>query len=177
MHVIISARGLTVSSTYKDAVTRKLTKLEPILPKIVEMKVVLSKEKHRRTAALTVVAKKHTLRSVETAGDLAAAVDMAIDALVRQGRALKERLKDRKGATARRQPLSLGDGGPRSEPGAALPNVPVTQVPLKPMSVVEAVEELRASGDDCLLFTNPMTDAVSALYRRRGGGFGLIESQ
>src|SRR6266545_3744258 len=112
MQVIISARGLTVSKTYKDAVTAKLTKLEPILPKIVEMKVVLSKEKHRRTAALTVVAKKHTLRSVETAGDLA-----------------------------------------------------------------DAVEQLRASGDECLLFTNAMTDSVSVIYRRRGGGFGLIESQ
>ena len=177
MQVIISARGLTVSKTYKDAVTAKLTKLEPILPKIVEMKVVLSKEKHRRTAALTVVAKKHTLRSVETAGDLAAAVDMAIDALFRQGRALKERLKDRKGATARRQPLSLLDGGPRSGTGAAPPNVAVTQVPLKPMSVVDAVEQLRASGDECLLFTNAMTDSVSVIYRRRGGGFGLIESQ
>ncbi len=67
MQVIISARGLTVSKTYKDAVTAKLTKLEPILPKIVEMKVVLSKEKHRRTAALTVVAKKHTGRRGRTA--------------------------------------------------------------------------------------------------------------
>src|SRR6266540_2237705 len=140
MQVIISARGLTVSKTYKDAVTAKLTKLEPILPKIVEMKVVLSKEKHRRTAALTVVAKKHTLRSVETAGDLAAAVDMAIDALFRQGRALKERLNNRKGATARRQPLSLPDGGSGSGAGGALPDVPVSQVPLKPMLLVDAVE-------------------------------------
>ena len=175
MQVIISARGLTVSKTYKDAVTQKLTKLEPMLPKIVEMKVVLSKEKHRRTAALTVVAKKHTLRSVETAGDLAVAVDMAIDALFRQGRALKERLKDRKGATVWRQPLPPPDGGPGT--GGARPDVPASQVPLKPMSVVDAVEQLRASGDECLLFTNVTTDSVSVLYRRRGGGFGLIESQ
>jgi len=174
MQVIISARGLTVSKTYKDAVTHKLTKLEPMLPKIVEMKVVLSKEKHRRTAALTVVAKKHTLRSVETAGDLAVAVDMAIDALFRQGRALKERLKDRKGATVRRQPLPP-DGGPGT--GGAPPDVRASQVPVKPMSVVDAVEQLRASGDECLLFTNATTDSVSVLYRRRGGGFGLIESQ
>jgi ribosome hibernation promoting factor len=176
MQVIISARGLTVSKTYKDAVTRKLAKLEPILPKIVEMKVVLSKEKHRRTAALTVVAKKHTLRSVETSGDLAVSVDMAIDALLRQGRALKERLKDRKGAAVRRLPLPLPEGEPGTG-GGEVPDLRVSQVPLKPMSVAEAAEQLRVGGDECLLFTNSTTDSVSVLYRRRGGGFGLIESQ
>ncbi len=172
MQVIISARGLTVSKTYKDAVTSKLAKLEPMLPKIVEMKVVLSKEKHRRTAALTVIAKKHTLRSEETAGDLAVAVDMAIDALVRQAKALKERLKDRKGRSARRQP------GPVTVAGVEpMPTVVMSQIPLKPMSLAEAVDQLRASGDECLLFTNALTDSVSVLYRRRGGGLGLIEPQ
>jgi Sigma 54 modulation/S30EA ribosomal protein C terminus len=43
--------------------------------------------------------------------------------------------------------------------------------------LVDAVEQLRASGDECLLFTNAMSDSVSVIYRRRGGGFGLIESQ
>lgn len=172
MPVIISARGLTVSKTYKDAVTRKLAKLEPMLPKIVEMKVVLSKEKHRRTAALTVIAKRHTLRSEETAGDLAVAVDMAIDALIRQAKALKERLKDRKGRSARRQPVPVTVSG-----AGAVPGVVVNPVPLKPMSLVAAVEQLRASGDECLLFTNAGTDSVSVLYRRRGGGLGLIEPQ
>jgi putative sigma-54 modulation protein len=174
MQVIISTRGLTVSKTYKDAVSGKLAKLEPMLPKIVEMKVVLSKEKHRRTAAITVVAKKHTLRSEETAGDLAAAVDMAVDALIRQGKALKERLKDRKGRNARRQPRLVL---PAAVEAVATPPVAVRQIPLKPMSVAEAVEQLQVSGDECLLFTNAGTAAVSVLYQRRGGGLGLIEPQ
>ncbi len=55
MQVIFSTRGMTISKTYKDALTRKLSKLEPLLP-IIETKAVLSKEKHRRTAALTLVA-------------------------------------------------------------------------------------------------------------------------
>ena len=95
MVVIISARGMTVSKTYKDTLARRLARLEPMLPKIVEAKIVLSKEKHRRTASLTLRAKDRTLRSVETAGDLAVAVDNAVDALVRQVRAIKDRLKNR----------------------------------------------------------------------------------
>ena len=41
-----------------------------MFPAITEVKVVLSREKHRRTAALTLMAKGHTFRSEETAGDL-----------------------------------------------------------------------------------------------------------
>src|SRR5262247_2669865 len=104
MQAIISARGLSISNTYKDALTHRLAKLQPLFPNIVEAKIVLSREKHRRTAALTLVTKRHTFRSEETAGDLAVAVDMAIDALARQVREMKDRVKNRKARHGRRLP-------------------------------------------------------------------------
>jgi putative sigma-54 modulation protein len=168
MQVIFSTRGMTISRTYKDALTRKLSKLEPLLP-IIETKAVLSKEKHRRTAALTLVTKRHTFRSEETAGDLAAAVDMAVDALARQVREMKDRVKNRKARHARRPGLALPPGEP-----AAL-DVTVRRVPLKPMSVEDAATELGQGRDDFVVFTNASTDAVNVLYRRADGGLGLVE--
>ena len=91
MQVIISTRGMTVSRTYKDELTRKLAKLEPLLPALVETRAVLSKEKHRRTAALTLLARRRAFRSRETAPDLEAAVDRAVHALRRQVRETKAR--------------------------------------------------------------------------------------
>jgi putative sigma-54 modulation protein len=169
MQAIISARGLSISKTYKDALTRRLAKLEPMFPAITEVKVVLSREKHRRTAALTLMAKGHTFRSEETAGDLEMAVDMAVAALARQVREAKDRVKNRKARSA-----------PRRTPGTARPSdadadVAVERVPLKPMPLADAVEQLRRSADEFLVFANDKTDAVSVLYRRRDGGFGLIE--
>jgi putative sigma-54 modulation protein len=169
MQAIISARGLSISKTYKDAVTRRLAKLEPLFPGITEVKVVLSKEKHRRTAALTLVAKGHTFRSQETAGDLEMAVDMAVAALGRQVREMKDRVKNRKARSApRRTPSARSAGGDAAD-------VVVERVPLKPMPVGDAVEQLRRSADEFLVFANERTEAVSVLYRRRDGGFGLIE--
>src|SRR5262249_20143289 len=111
-------RGLSISKTYKDGLTRRLSKLEPMFPKITEVKIVLSKEKHRRTAALTLVAKHHTFRSEETAGDLETAVDMAVHALGRQVRDMKDRLKNRKAAAApRRAPAPAGRRGGRAGAG------------------------------------------------------------
>ena len=91
MQVIISARGLTVSRTYKDVLTRKLAKLEPMLPALVATRAVLSQEKHRRTAALTLVTRRRAFRSRETASDLELAVDRAVEALRRQVRETKAR--------------------------------------------------------------------------------------
>src|SRR4029453_13634734 len=91
MQVIISTRGMTTSRPDKDEITRKLSKLEPLLPAVVETRAVLSKEKHRRTAALTVVARSRSFRSQETAPALSAAVDRAVHALRRQVRETKTR--------------------------------------------------------------------------------------
>lgn len=91
MQVIISTRGMTVSRTYKDALTRKLAKLAPMLPALVATRAVLSKEKHRRTAALTLLARRRAFRSRGTAPDLEAAVDRAVEALRRQVRDTKAR--------------------------------------------------------------------------------------
>src|SRR5262249_49647484 len=145
MRVIFSTRGMTISDTYKDALTRKLSKLEPLLP-IIETKAVLSREKHRRTAALTLVAKRHTFRSEETAGDLAVAVDRAVDALARQVREMKDRVKNRKARHARRRGSET-----RADAAAAL-DVAVRRVPVKPMSVEEAAAELGRGPDDFVVF-------------------------
>jgi putative sigma-54 modulation protein len=170
MQAIISARGLSISKTYKDALTRRLAKLEPMFPKIAEARIVLSKEKHRRTAALTLVAKHRTFRSEETAGDLETAVDMAFDALARQVREMKDRLKNRKAAAApRRAPA------PVAARAGEDPDLVVSRVPLKPMSLADAVEQFRSSDGEFLVFANAVTDAVGVLYRRRDGALGLIE--
>jgi len=82
---------MTVSRTYKDELTRKLAKLEPMLPALVATRAILTREKHRRTAALTLVARARAFRSRETAPDLAVAVERAVLALRRQVRETTKR--------------------------------------------------------------------------------------
>lgn len=170
MQVIISARGMTISRTYKDFVTQKLAKLDRLLPKIIEAKLVLSKEKHRRTAGLTLIAKNHTFRSEETAEDLAAAVDMTVEAIRRQVRQVKDRVKTHKARRAPERAAPAAEAASLGEPG-----VVVRQVAPKPMSVEEAVDQFHLGRDQFLVFTNALTEVVNVLYRRRDGGLGLIE--
>ncbi len=179
MRYIISGHGVAVPPAFRQMVERKVGKLARILPKIIEAKVMLSAEKYRRTAHITLVAKRRIFSSEETAGDLAAAVDLAVDALTRQVRQVKDRLRQRKPRASRRRPGPRPEAGEAPLPGeaeAAPPPLVVSRrVAAKPMSVEEAVMQLGLRDDQFLVFTNAATETVNVLYRRKKGGLGLIE--
>jgi ribosomal subunit interface protein len=170
MRVIISARGLTVSPTYRAHLQERIEKIARLSPKATEARVVLARERNLRTAGVTLVAKLHTFRSEETAPDLAAAVDAALAALTRQVRQLKDRIQTHK--PPRKSPRAVAwRGAAEGEPSE---NIEITPVPAKPMSVEEALEQFRMSRDPFFAFTNAVSGVVNVLYRRRGG-LGLIE--
>lgn len=173
MQVIISGRGVVVPAAFRTRISQKVEKLARILPKIHEAKVVLSAEKYRRTAELTLLGKGRTFHSEETAPNLAAAVELAVDALRRQVRQTKDRLRQRK---PRLSPRRMPARGPREKgEGGGGPVVVPRQVTPKPMSVEEAAMQLRLRRDQFLVFTNAATDALNVLYRRTDGTLGLIE--
>jgi len=169
MQVLISARGLSISATYRASLQARVAKAAGRVPKPIEARVMLTRERNRRTAAITLLAKHHTFRSEETSLDLAAAVDAALAALTRQVRQLKDRIRGHKPAARKTlQRMSR-------ERDAAAPALEVRQVPIKPMSVEEAVEQIGLGAEPFVVFTNARTDTMNILYRRRSGGYGLIE--
>jgi len=178
MQFIISGRGVTVGPALRARVERKVGKLTRILPKILEARVVLSAEKYRRTAELTLLATRRTFRSEETADDLSSAIDRAVEALERQVRRTKERLQGWKsrqssaGMGTRPTLTSPSSGDGLGEEGLGL--VPRRLVS-KPMSVEEAVMQFRLGKDQFLVFTNSSSKRVNVLYRKNNGTMGLIE--
>jgi len=170
MQVLISARGLTISATYRAGLQERVAKAAGRVPKPIEARVMLTRERNRRTAAITLLAKHHTFRSEETALDLAAAVDAALAALTRQVRQLKDRIRGHKPAARKSLQAMRADID-----AAGAPVLEARQVPIKPMSVEEAVEQIGLGHEPFFVFTNARTDTMNILYRRRGGGYGLVE--
>jgi len=178
MRLIVSGRGVTVGPALRARVERKVGKLAGILPKILEARVVLSLEKYRRTAELTLLAKRRTFRSEETADDFSSAIDRAVEVLERQVRRTKERLRGRKSRQSLSRvkthrtlaSLSSGDGF-REEAVDLLPRRLVS----KPMSVDEAVMQFGLGKNQFLVFTNSLSKRVNVLYRKNDGTMGLIE--
>ena len=55
--------------------------------------------------------------------------------------------------------------------------VKTKQFTIKPMSPEEAALQLELVGHDFFVFRNDESDDVNVIYRRRDGGYGLIEPQ
>ncbi len=148
-----------------------------------ELKVVLTLEKFRNIAEIFV--NSGTLKNTSSAEseDMHTAIDRAIDSVIKQ----LKRQTEKKIKTKRRSSIrSKGEIVSQIEP-EALPmkidetkdieeteNIRVERAPSKPMSVAEAVLQLRVSDMDFLMFRNSETDEINVIYKRKGRGVGLF---
>lgn len=189
----LAGRGVSVSPALQRRIEAKIGKVERILPKLIEARVVLATERYRHLVEVTLQAKGRPFHVEGAASSFPAALDQALAHLARQVRRRKERVVGhKKSARARRRPApapaearrAQGDEAPTGsrtprEPqglqGLQLPQVVVRQTNAKPMSLEEAVDQLRLRNDGLLVFRNARTRVVNVLRRRADGTVELVE--
>ena len=180
MRLVLTGRHVDITPGIRRLVDRKLVRLERLLGNaIVSSQVVLSVEKNRYHADVSVHVRGDHVLSGRTAGiTWTAALTGAIEKIRHQATKLKGKWAERKrrGAPAR---LGTAPTDIAAETPASLgPRiVRVSRAQFKPMSIESAAMELAASGDPFLLFRNVETDGLSVLVRRSGGAFGLVEPE
>jgi len=121
----------------------------------------------------TIWTKGPVIRAKERSHDMKASIDLLVDKLERQAQRLHD--KRRKNHGRNHHPLAGVPAAPADE--EASPIVKTKQFEVKPMGAEEAVLQLELIGHDFFMFVNAETDAVNVVYRRRDGGYGLIEPQ
>jgi putative sigma-54 modulation protein len=176
MVVLLAGRGgVSVSPDLQRRIQGKIAKMQRLLPKLTEARVVLATERYRHLAEVTLRAKRARFHVEGEAADFHAAVDQALAALAAQIRKKKERVTAKKPRPSRRGPKGLppASGGP--EPGDETASVTVRRTNAKPMSLEEAVDQLRLRGDGLLVFRNARTRSVNVLQRLADGTVELVE--
>lgn len=180
--VEIFSRNLEVTDHIKDYVTKKAGKLGRYLPELNDVRVDLAYIKSARNAndrmvaQITTYARRAILRTEERDDDLLAAFDSALDKMQRQ----LERYKGRH-YHGRGDGRSAAEVPPppkiEEEPEAEMPTVARRkQFKVTPMKEGEAIEQMRLLGhDNFFIFYNIETNAITVLYRRRDGTYGVIE--
>jgi len=174
MDIALSGRGVDVSVALRRRVETKVAKVTRFLPKITEARIVLGLERHRHVAELTLQAKGTTLRAEAAANDFYTAVDLAVDNLERQVRRRKDRLRSPKPRQSRRVARPSA-GTASAAPADESAGVVVRRLSTKPMSVDEALEQMRGRKDPVLVFTNARSRAVNVLHRRPDGQLELVQ--
>ncbi|OGX29803.1 MAG: ribosomal subunit interface protein [Omnitrophica WOR_2 bacterium RIFCSPLOWO2_12_FULL_51_24] len=184
MNVVITGRHFDVTEGIKSHINDKIVKLDKFYHKILEAHVILSVEKFRHVAEITVIGKQIKVTATETTSDMYASIDKAIASLEKQLRKLHDKVKEHrvKGSAGRIQEIAVRSlsaikGVFRPEKETYGPKIVETQrVAEKPMSVEEAVEELRISNSEFIVFRSAEENRINVIYKRKDGDFGLIKT-
>jgi putative sigma-54 modulation protein len=140
--------------------------------------VILTAEKHRRTAEITLKVRDHVLVGISETADARLSINGALDRLKRQAVRLVERRRSRK---RRPRPTTsvllniLRTGAAEKKEEGKI--IETERIPIKPLSVEGAVNKLDSNHRGLVIFRNLETDRVNVLYRRDDGNLGLIEPE
>ena len=177
MRLHVKGKNLEVSESIRSYAEEKLGKLGRKLADPTQVELELSLERNpsiaaKHVAEATIWTKGPTLRAREASPDMKASIDQLVDKLERQVTRYRQkrqrgRTRDNGGAPVEANPEGRGE----SEP----PIVKTKQFAVKPMSPEEAVLQLDLIGHDFFVFRNAESGEVNVVYRRRDGGYGLIE--
>src|SRR5262245_31750306 len=167
--------GVSVSPDLRRRIEAKIGKMQRLVPKITEARVVLATERYRHLAEVTLRAKRATFHGEGEAADFHAAVDQALATLSAQIRRRKDRVTGRKPRPSRVRRARLPGVGSPPEPAGEGRLVVVRRANVKPMSLDEAVDQLHLRADGLLVFRNARTRTVNVLRRRSDGTVELVE--
>ncbi|MGH7369462.1 MAG: ribosome hibernation-promoting factor, HPF/YfiA family, partial [Candidatus Methylomirabilaceae bacterium] len=155
----------------------KVVRLQRFVDRITSAHVVLSIQKHRQIAEVTLHVRDLTIRGEESSHDLYCAIDLVADKLERQILRYKEKIVAHVGrAWGRSHPR----GGPSLAEAERLPEegpriVRTKRFAVKPLSPEEASVHMELLGHTFFVFRNARTQEVNVVYRRQDGDYGLIE--
>lgn len=177
MKFTITGKKLEVSEELRAYAEKKVGKIERLFRSgDSEAFITFSRERGRYTAEVTLKNNGMFYRVSETTGDMFASIDSACASIERQIRKNKTRLakKLRDGAFEREVQPDFLPADDAAEAGA-FEIVRRKRFPIKPMSVEEAILQMDLLEHTFFVFRDVAADgAVSVVYRRKDGGYGLI---
>ncbi len=177
LQITVTFRHVDPTPALRSYAEEKLERIKKYLRRPIDAHVILSIEKERHVAEITLQADHVTMFAKEETHDLYSAIDLALDKLEHQAQKLKTKRREHKGA-GRGEPAEVHTSVLAAEPpnpGGERRVVRTQRVPAKPLAIEEAVEQLADSGDEFLVFTNASNSRVAVIYRRHDGDYGLIE--
>jgi len=186
MRLNIRGRSGQVPVGLREYAEKRVAKLDKLFRDLQDVQIIQNFERGQHTVELTVEGDGATLRSEVRAAEAQNALDTAVDKLERQITRFKTRIR-----TGHRRPHPEKEPIPTAEVAAEEAAAEATvegeeaplviirrkRFPIKPMPPEEAAREMELSDHDFYMFLNEDTDTFNVLYRRRDGGYGLIEPE
>ncbi len=177
MQISITGRHFTVTEPIKEYIEEKFLRLDKYKDKIIEAHVILSVEKYRHHAEISLAAKGSNIIVNAESENMYASIDKVLGKIQTKIRRRSERLKERSLKNIREfAGFSEGDSSFLDEDSSKPKLVGRRKIGLKPMSVDEAVLQMGLNNNNFLVFRNAGTSQVNVIYRKEDSNYGLIET-
>lgn len=167
-------KNIELTESLKEIAEKKFSRLDKYFSEEVEARIVFSTIKDEQTVEATIFLPKTIIRAEETTDDMYSSMDNAVDALARQIRKHKTRLKRRyqNNETIRFDEL-MDKEAAKDEPEHKI--VKRKNFELNPMNEEEAILQMDLLNHNFFVFLDGDTDGVSIVYKRKDGNYGKIE--
>ena len=172
MKITYTARKVNLRDNFKERVEKKLKKFEKIFSDDATVNVVVTLNKNNQTVELTIKDNSMVYRAEKTQLEMNDALDKCIDVLGRQLRKNKAKL-EKKLRTGSIDDLFEADVVNDDEEEFKL--LRTKQIPIKPISVDEAILQMNMVGHKFYMFTNAQSGQINVVYLRDDGAYGLLE--
>ena len=203
MNVEYTGRHYEVTPAIRKEVETGIAKLRKILGDRFEAKVILTVEKHRHKAEITINPRNGPLVGLAQARDMAIAVNQALDHLEKQAVKYKTKWQSKKRLARKSEEVKKWNGHSPQPQENVQTKVGLTEktavpvavhrypavakttevhlvrssesVSMRPMTLEEAIKEAHFRDRDVFVFRDPK-GKVMILHRTRGGKMELIEA-
>lgn len=179
MEVRFVTRNVELPGDIKEYMEKKTGKIEKFFDRILDTQVALSFKRGMNVVEITSNVNGVVMRGEDYAPDLRKAFDRALKNIERQVKKHKDYLTDK--ARLKTQNVSF-DIDPELLPQASAEDeveskgiVKTKKFSVDVMTPVEATMQMDLLGHSFFLFKNDATGAINAVYRRKEGGYGLLE--
>jgi len=170
MDITVTFRHTEPTESLRTYAEEKISKIDKYLDSPCEAHIVLTVEKFRHQADVTLGINGTRIKGVEETGDMYSAIDQVMDKIEKQVKRHLSKIRSHR-------PENLRDE--ESDEFAAIsqeePVIEIEKMVAKPMDSEEAAMQLNLSRQDFLVFRNAKSMEINVIYKRGDGNLGLIE--
>ena len=186
LNLEIHAQNVEVNAPFRQYIEDKIGDLETVWPRLDDAHIRLHEEHGTFAAEVTLITAGLITRGEESADEPRAAFDFAFEKIERQLRRYRKKAQSRERRHDNRDGLTrdgvLGapisqteQNGVESHEENYDTRVRTKRFAVKPMSADEAALQMDLLGHNFFVFRDAVKNEVSVVYRRRSGGYGLLE--
>ncbi len=187
MQVTVTGRKIEMTDALRNYAEEKiLKKVKKHMDRTIDAHIVLSVEKYRHIAEVTINVNGTIIHGKEETEDMYSSIDSAVDKIERQMKRHKERIvalksKREAGLCEKKEGIkkTTANNSVNKEVqkyGIERPLIiKKKRLEAESMSVEEAVKQMDILNSNFFVFTNSKNDKVNVLYQIKDGNYGLIE--